>query len=103
MIWYLATLGSYAATATMPYFTSAILSSIGLGWKAGIAAEILFPPLKSIGKAIYEANWLLKTIDLFTWTLVVILLSVTFELITKYLIKLFSKKRGMQSENFKFK
>lgn len=87
--------------AIMPHFTSAVLSSIGLGWKAGIAAEILFPPLKSIGKAIYESNWLLKTTDLFAWTLAVILLSILFEALAKLVIKLTSRKNsgGKQNEN----
>ncbi len=88
--------------ALMPYFTSAILSSIGLGWKAGIAAEILFPPLKSIGKAIAESNQLLLTTDLFAWTLVVIILSVMFEYLTKYIIKLAThKKSGGSNDNKK--
>ncbi|MBQ3589466.1 MAG: ABC transporter permease subunit, partial [Clostridia bacterium] len=77
----------------MPYFTSSILSSIGLGWKAGIAAEILFPPLKSIGKSIAESNQLLLTTDLFAWTLVVIILSVLFEFLTKHIIKLTARKK----------
>lgn len=78
----------------MPYFTSSILSSIGLGWKAGIAAEILFPPLKSIGKSIAESNQLLLTTDLFAWTLVVIILSVLFEFLTKHIIKLTARKKS---------
>jgi NitT/TauT family transport system permease protein len=87
--------------ALLPYFTSAVLSSIGLGWKAGIAAEILFPPLKSIGKSIAESNQLLLTTDLFAWTLVVIILSVLFEILTKSIIKLTAKKSGGLNENKK--
>ena len=83
----------------LPQFTSATITSIGLGWKAGIAAEILFPPLKSIGKAIYDSNWLLKTDELFAWTLVVILLSIGIEAILKLIVKATSKEKGGSNEN----
>ena len=85
--------------AVMPYFTSSVLTSIGLGWKAGIAAEILFPPLKSIGKSIADSNMLLNTVDLFAWTLAVVMLSIIFEAITKFTIKLLSKKGGRKVDN----
>ncbi len=79
--------------SVMPYFTSAVLSSIGLGWKAGIAAEILYPPIESIGRAILESKQLLLTEDLFAWTLVVIILSFFFELLLKLTFKIPSKRR----------
>jgi len=87
--------------AIMPHFTSAVITSIGLGWKAGIAAEILFPPLKSIGKAIADSNMLLHTTDLFAWTLVIILLSIIFETLTRLIIKVTSSKKtgGKSNEN----
>ena len=84
----------------LPQFSSAVITSIGLGWKAGIAAEILFPPVKSIGKAIYDSNWLLKTEELFAWTLVVILLSIGIEELVKVMIKATSPKtKGGNYEN----
>lgn len=84
----------------LPYFTSSILSSIGLGWKAGIAAEILYPPLKSIGKAIVDSKQFLLTEDLFAWTFVVILLSLTFEALIKLTINFASKRQnGGRNEN----
>lgn len=79
--------------SVMPYFTSAVLSSIGLGWKAGIAAEILYPPIESIGRAILESKQLLLTEDLFAWTLVVIMLSFTFEVLLKLALKQTNKKK----------
>ena len=79
-----------------PYFTSALLSSIGLGWKAGIAAEVLSTPLKSIGRAIFESKYNFEYEDLFAWTAVVIILSILFEVIlTKLLKKLLSKYISM--------
>lgn len=81
----------YIPTIT-PYFISSLLSSIGLGWKAGIAAEVLCVPLRSIGKAIFESKQYLNYADLFAWTATVIILSFIFEvLLTKLLKKLLSK------------
>ena len=78
--------------SVIPYFTSSLLSSIGLGWKAGIAAEVLCTPIKSIGKAIFESKTYIEYVDLFAWTAAVIILSLIFELIvTKGLKKLFDK------------
>ena len=42
--------------SVVPYFLSSLLSSIGLAWKAGIAAEVLCPPDTSIGIKIFSAQ-----------------------------------------------
>lgn len=64
-----------------PYFLSSLRSSLGLAWKAGIAAEVLLQPLVSIGKQIFESKYMLETVDLFAWTVAVIILSVLIEFI----------------------
>ena len=74
--------------STYPYFLSSMRSSLGLAWKAGIAAEVLLQPLISIGKQIFESKYMLETADLFAWTVVVIILSVIIEVI---LVALFGK------------
>ena len=63
----------------LPYFRSALTSALGLGWKAGIAAEVLTVPQRSIGKMIYESKLYLESTSLFAWTLTVILLSLLIE------------------------
>ena len=65
--------------SVLPYFASACRSSLGMGWKAGIAAEVLTVPLVSIGKRIYESKLYWETADLFAWTVVVILCSLAIE------------------------
>ena len=62
-----------------PHFLAALRSGLGFGWKAGIAAEVLTVPHSAIGRMIYESKLYLQTIDLFAWTLAVILLSVGLE------------------------
>ena len=62
-----------------PYFFAACKSSLGMAWKAGIAAEILSTPDHSIGKELYYSKTYLETPNLFAWTLVVIVLSLIIE------------------------
>ena len=71
-----------------PYFISSMRSSLGMAWKAGVAAEVLLQPMTSIGKQIFESKYMLETTDLFAWTVVVIILSVLIELL---LILLFGR------------
>lgn len=63
----------------MPFFRTACSLSLGLCWKAGVAAEVIGIPGGSIGEKLYEAKVYLETPDLFAWTLTIILLSVSFE------------------------
>lgn len=63
----------------MPYFIASLRSSLGMSWKAGIAAEALILPLVAIGTQIYESKYNLETVDLFAWTVIVIILSVLIE------------------------
>ncbi len=74
----------------MPYFLSAVRTSIGIGWKAGIAAEVLTVPALSIGKMIADSKMYMETIDLFAWTVVVILISLIIEAIIVAFVKKYS-------------
>ncbi len=62
-----------------PYFISACRTSLGLAWKAGIAAEIIAMPPNTIGTMIGDAKLYILTTDMFAWTLTVILLSLAIE------------------------
>lgn len=63
----------------LPYFKTACSLSLGLCWKAGVAAEVIGIPDGSIGEKLYESKIYLQTAELFAWTLTIILLSVGFE------------------------
>lgn len=78
-----------------PYFFSALRSSLGMAWKAGIAAEVLLQPLISIGKMIFEAKHTLETVDLFAWTVIVVLLSVLIEKVMVTLFRAVLKKHAV--------
>ena len=73
--------------SVMPFFRTACVSSLGLGWKAGIAAEVLTVPKRSIGRMISESKLYLLTEDLFAWTLAVVLLSLLLQKIMLGLLK----------------
>ena len=77
-----------------PYFLAALKSSLGMAWKAGIAAEVLLLPLISIGKMIAESKTMLETVDLFAWTVVVIVLSVIIEKTMVFVLKIALKKHS---------
>lgn len=73
--------------SVMPYFQAACGSALGLGWKAGIAAEVLTVPKSSVGRMISEAKLYLMTEDLFAWTLTVVLLSLLLQKAVLALLK----------------
>ncbi len=65
----------------LPYFKSALSVASGLSWKSGVAAELIVIAASSIGERLYEAKVSLEMVDLFAWTLVVILMSHLTELV----------------------
>ena len=73
--------------AVKPYFFAALDTSIGLAWKAGIAAEVLCRPDRSIGNAIWRAKLTLETPAVFAWTAVVVVLSLILEKLLHALLK----------------
>ena len=68
-----------------PYFLSACKTSIGLAWKAGVAAEIIAMPKNTIGTMIGEAKLYIMSAEMFAWTLTVVLLSIAIEFGVSYL------------------
>lgn len=70
--------------AAYPNFLSSCALSLGMGWKAGIAAEVIGLPDQSIGEALYQAKIFFSTPELFAWTLAIILLSVGLEQAVMY-------------------
>ena len=65
--------------SALPYFSAAATTTMGLAWKAGIAAEVICSPKNTIGAGISDAKIYLETPSLFAWTITVIILSVILE------------------------
>lgn len=80
------------APAALPYLLAACRSAMGICWKAGVAAEVIGQPAKSIGDALYRAKLFLATDELFAWTAAVVLLSLAFEKLAVKLIGALEKR-----------
>lgn len=76
----------------MPFFTPAVKATLGMAWKAGIAAEVICNIANTIGGKIYDTKVYLEIPELFAWTAVTVIFSIILEKILLYLIKLLNKK-----------
>ncbi len=74
--------------AVKPFLMSSVKIAVGLAWKSGIAAELIGIPNGSIGEHLYDSKLYFDTASLFSWTLVIVILSVCFE---KLLLLVISK------------
>lgn len=73
------------------YFVPAALTSIGLAWKSGIAAEIITYAKNSIGRNIQDAKQFFEGDKMLAWTLVVIFISLVLEKTIAFFIRRFGK------------
>jgi NitT/TauT family transport system permease protein len=94
----LAKLRHIYAPSALPYFTASLRSSLGMSWKAGIAAEALILPTISIGKMIFQSKYNLETVDLFAWTSVTVILSVIIEKAAVLVLKKALKNRNFEAK-----
>ena len=75
--------------SVLPYFAAAATTSMGLAWKAGIAAEVLALPNVAIGTRINDSKIYLEMPELFAWSVVVVIISMLLEkMITSLLRKI---------------
>lgn len=73
--------------AIKPFLLSACAVSVGMAWKAGVAAEVIGVVDGSIGEMLYESKVYFMTADLFAWTILIILLSIVLEKAFLFLLK----------------
>ncbi len=69
-----------------PFFKAGCGVALGLSWKAGVAAEVIGLASKSIGEKLYDAKIYLNIPELFSYTLVIVLISIIFERIVSLLL-----------------
>lgn len=72
---------------TFPYFKAGCSVALGLCWKAGVAAEVIGLSAKSIGEKLYDAKIYLNIPELFSYTLVIVLLSILLEKLVSLLLE----------------
>ena len=75
--------------ALIRYFVPAALTSVGLAWKSGIAAEIITVAKNSIGYEIKNYKDMFDSDYMLAWTLVVITISIIFEYGIRFLARRF--------------
>lgn len=80
--------------AVLPAFRTAVSLSMGLCWKAGIAAEVIGLPRGTVGERLYNAKVYFLTADLFAWTVVVVSLSVCLERVSLWALDALSRRVG---------
>ena len=80
--------------AFMPFVLSASKLALGMSWKSGIMAEVIGTPKPSIGREMYAAKTYLQTSNLFAWTIVVVIMSVLFEVLFMFILKQLSAPMG---------
>lgn len=85
--------------AFMPFLAGGAKVALGMSWKSGVAAEIIGVPAHSVGERLYMAKIYLDTESLFAWTLVIILLSLTFEYLFLAVLKIMGGKAWKGGSN----
>ena len=83
--------------SVIPYFSAACRSSLGIAWKAGIAAEVICTPKYSIGLNLNNAKVYLESEELYAWTIVVVVMSVLIEKGVIRLLDLLVKTGGLRN------
>lgn len=78
-----------------PYIVSNCKIALGMCWKAGISAEVIGLPSKSIGEQMYLSKLYFMTDDLLAWSAAIIIVSVVFEKL--FLIILNGIRRGLEN------
>lgn len=72
----------------IPYLIASINSALGLGFKVTVAAEVLGDTKYSIGKELQLSSINLDMPSVFGWAIILIIIVIMFDLITKHLTKL---------------
>lgn len=80
--------------AVIPYLQNACKSAVGMGWKSGVAAEVIGVPEHTIGERLYLAKISLETADLFAWTAVVLALSLLCEKLIFFILDRLQGEKG---------
>lgn len=81
-----------------PYLESGLKTALGMGFKSGIAAEVIGVPDHSIGEGLYMAKIYLSTAELFAWTLTIIVISAVFERLFLFVLKKLAGKGVLSQE-----
>lgn len=85
-----------------PFLISAAGACAGLAIKAGIAAEVLICPEVSVGKYMYLSKQNMEYVELFAWTVAIVIFSFLVDFVFKQIlsyVKKTTRKEGVSNEN----
>ena len=71
-----------------PFLLSACSVALGMAWKSGVAAEVIAISNHSLGEKLYESKVYFQNVDLFAWTVVIVLCSFLFEKLALFALRL---------------
>lgn len=78
-----------------PFIISNCKIALGMCWKAGISAEVIGLPAKSIGEQMYLSKLYLMTDQLLAWSAAIMIVSILFEKL--FLVILNEIRKGLES------
>ncbi len=78
--------------ALFRYFIPAVITALGIAFKAEISMEILMFSIDSIGGAIFDAKQVSDTATVFAWAVIIILLGILTEKLSKILLRRFENE-----------
>lgn len=67
------------APQVFPYIVANCRVAFGMCWKAGVSAEVIGIPKKSIGEQMYLSKLYLQTAELLAWSIAIVIISAVFE------------------------
>ena len=76
----------------LPFFSTGSKVALGLSWKAGVAAELIGLVQNTIGNELYLAKLYLMMDQVFAWTAVIVILSITLEALTLGALRLLKRR-----------
>lgn len=72
----------------VPFVEANLKTGIGMCWKAGVSAEVIGLVRYSVGEQLYYSKLYLMTAELFAWSIVVVFVSMVFEVLFIKLMEL---------------
>lgn len=69
------------------FLLSGFKLSLGMSWKAGVAAEVIGQPLQTVGNGLYRSKINLDTAQLIAWTIVIVLIAWLMEKLVVLLLQ----------------
>lgn len=78
--------------ALFKYFVPALITAVGIAFKAEISMEILLYTVDSIGGAIFDAKQISETATVFAWAVIIVVLGIITEKLSKFLLRRYNNE-----------